>query len=361
VIGTIGARIGKKIIAEGLTTPPPLEIQCILRKMVKCKVQSVVLEASSHALSQERLGGLDLDAAIFTNLTHEHLDYHYSMQKYLASKQKLFQLLENSSKKTCAIVNADDRFARRVTRGYTGKILTYSVDKMSDFRAHNVKISAERIAFWVKRTVFHSNLPGKYNVYNLLAAALAGWALQINLRTIQAALRKIQAIPGRMEEVLSGRAPLKAGFRVFVDFAHTPDGLTQALGAARMKVKRGGKLILVFGCPGDRDRTKRPVMGKIAAEGADIVIVTTDDPHTEDPVKIIEEILAGWRGIKRNQRLFAEVDRRAAIKKALSLAKPRDVVLVAGRGHEKFQDFNGKRVALDDRDVVKSFLSRKPA
>jgi UDP-N-acetylmuramyl-tripeptide synthetase len=329
-------------------------------------------------MAQERLSSVELDAAVFTNLTPEHLDYHRSMQKYLASKQKLFQLLEKSSKNTCAVVNFDDRFARRVTKGYTGKILTYGVNKASNFRAQNVKVTANAIDFRVKQNVFYSNLPGKYNVYNLLAAALTGLALGVDVRIIQAALQEIKTIPGRMEEILPGGVPIKAGFRAFVDFAHTPDGLMQALGAARMKVKRGRKLILVFGCPGDRDRAKRPVMAAIAQKLANYTIVTTDDPHSEDSAKIIGEILLGWNGLKNkkpvarlkknpdrvrqaDERLFAVVDRRAAIEKALSLAKAGDVVLAAGRGHEKFQDFNGRKVALDDREAIESFLSRKPA
>ncbi|MFA4857664.1 MAG: UDP-N-acetylmuramoyl-L-alanyl-D-glutamate--2,6-diaminopimelate ligase [Candidatus Margulisiibacteriota bacterium] len=369
VIGTISSRVGKAVIAEGLTTPPPLELQRILRDMVKQKVQYVVLEASSHALSQYRLGGVDFDVAIFTNLTHEHLDYHHSMQNYLASKQQLFQQLGKSPKKTCAVVNADDQLAHRVTKGFTGKILTYSIDKASDFKAQNVKISAESISFKAREkasqgTVFHSNLSGKYNVYNLLAAAMTALALKIKIRNIQTALQKIKTIPGRMEEVRNRR-----GFRIFVDFAHTPDGLTQALGAARMKVKTGAKLILLFGCPGDRDRTKRPVMAMIAQRLADCVVITTDDPHSEDPAKIVDEIVAGWEKTggragmskvnrRQNDCCFKIIDRRTAIKKAIQLARRGDVVLLAGRGHEKYQDFNGKYILLDDRDVVKLILQK---
>ncbi|MBU0687493.1 MAG: UDP-N-acetylmuramoyl-L-alanyl-D-glutamate--2,6-diaminopimelate ligase [Candidatus Margulisbacteria bacterium] len=348
VIGTIGARIGAEVIAEGLTTPSADDLQEILYKMKKRGVSHVVMEVSSHALAQGRVIGVDFDLAVFTNLTQDHLDYHKTMDAYLADKRKLFEGLGKlAKKKTFAIINADDAYARNVLGKYSGKVITYSIEKPSNLKATNLKVG-EGLSFGADDITVNSELLGLFNIYNLLAAVQVGLALGIDQQVVQEAVKSIKVIPGRMEEIKTGKS-----FRVFVDFAHTPDALEKVLKAAQTLNTNKGKIILVFGCPGERDRTKRPIMGKIAVENADQVIATTDDPHSENPENIIEEVTVDW---ETDPRLSKVVDRRQAIEKALRIAQPNDIVLIAGRGHEKYQDFNGKKVEINDRKVVKDIL-----
>lgn len=368
VIGTINSKIGNQVVAEGLTTPAPLELEEILLKMKKDGVQYVVMETSSHALDQERLYGIDFNIAIFTNLTPEHLDYHRTMENYLVAKRKLFANLGKlQKKKTFAIMNADDKYSRNVLGNYAGKVLTYSVQRPSNLQALKISGDSNTISFKAGGITINSGLIGIFNVYNLLAAIQVGLVLKIDKEKIQRGLEALQAIPGRMEEIKN-----KKGFRVFVDFAHTPDALQKILDTAKALIalqEQKGRILLVFGCPGSRDRQKRPVMAKIAAERADIAIATTDDPHREDPEAILEEVVAGWHGLPEAEniggaqtsnvktRLYKITDRSQAIEKALALAKPQDIVLIAGRGHEKHQDFNGKKVEIDDRVVVRDLFS----
>ena len=345
---------GKTVAASSMTTPGPLELQGILSKMVAEGVTHAVMEVSSHALSQERIHGLEYDAAIYTNLSHEHLDYHKTMDEYLDAKSRLFGMIKPDG---IAIINIDDPFGRRMVEEVEGEVSFYGIKDMKhelrttkqsefDARVKEYDIRLDHMRLRLDNTEIRTPLIGIYNIYNILAAFQCGLFLNIGRNTIKKGIEKA-SVPGRLERIVS-----KKGFMVIIDFAHTPDGLHKMLETIKPLVK--GRLIVVFGCPGDRDREKRPIMGEIAARFADQVIVTTDDPHSEEPGKIIEEILKGATGnIERVTRI---TDRREAIKKAIDMAEKGDVVVLAGRGHEKYQDFNGKKIELDDREEALKYL-----
>jgi len=354
LIGTVETRINGRSVPSSMTTPESLELQKMLADMAADGVTHLVMEVSSHALAQERVHGLEFDAAIFTNLTHEHLDFHKTMESYLDSKLKLFRMLKPDG---AAIVNIDDSYGKRIAEEVEGEVIFYGIKdvrhelrstKTSEFdlKLKEYDIKFDRMRVRIDSTEIRTPYVGVYNIYNIMAAFYAGLAMHIDKNTIRKGIEKA-AVPGRLERIAG-----KKGFTVIVDFAHTPDGLQKLL--ETVKPLAAGKLILVFGCPGDRDREKRPVMGEIAAKLADRVIVTTDDPHTEDPKKIIDEVLSGTTHDALHITHY--IDRREAIKEALKLADKGDVVVVAGRGHEKLQDYNGKKVELDDRQTILDLL-----
>jgi len=355
MIGTVETRIAGLNIPSNMTTPESLELQGLLAKMVNEGITHVVMEVSSHALAQERVHGLEFDIAIFTNLTHEHLDYHKNMEEYFASKVKLFKMLKADG---AAIVNIDDPYGKRIIEEVEGEVVFYGMKdikhelrstKVSEFdlKLKEYDIRFDRMRLRLDSTEIRTPYIGIYNIYNILAAFHAGLAFHIDKSKIKKGIENAK-IPGRFERLGS-----KQGFSVIIDFAHTPDGLQKLLENIKPLVK--GKIILVFGCPGDRDREKRPIMGRIAAELADQVIVTTDDPHSEDPERIIEEI--NPKSEIRNPNMVEILDRKEAIEKALSTASKGDIVVIAGRGHEKYQDFNGKKVELDDLEIAKKILA----
>jgi len=348
MIGTVETRIAGRVIPSNMTTPESLELQGLLAKMVNEGVTHVVMEVSSHALAQERGHGLDFDIAIFTNLTHEHLDYHKNMEEYFASKVKLFKMLKPDG---AAIVNIDDPYGKRIIEEVEGEVIFYGMKDIKhelrsgvDLKLKEYDIRFDRMRLRLDSTEIRTPYIGVYNIYNILAAFHCGLALHIDRNNIKKGIENTN-IPGRLERIVS-----KKGFSVIVDFAHTPDGLQKLLENIKPLVK--GKIILVFGCPGDRDKGKRPIMGKIAAELADQVIVTTDDPHTEEPKKIIKEIISGIPP-HYALRVTHYDERKEAIENAVKMAQKGDVVVLAGRGHEKYQDFNGKRVELDDVETAR--------
>ena len=312
------------------------------------------MEVSSHSLAQYRVFGCEFDVAIYTNLTHDHLDFHKTMEQYLEEKKKLFQMLKKNS---IAIINVDDKYSKEIAGVVESEIIFYGIH---DAR-HELR-SAKHAGFDGTLEEFHMNIDemrvkidtqeirtgliGEYNVYNILAAYQCGLFFNVDRKKIKSGI-ETAVVPGRLERIENNK-----GINVFVDFAHTPDALNKTLEA--LKPLAQGKLIVVFGCPGDRDRDKRPIMGKIASDLADIVIVTTDDPHSESPELIIDQILSGIANI--DERISIFVDRKIAIEKALSLAAKNDIVVIAGRGHEKYQDFNGTKISLDDREVVRSYM-----
>lgn len=314
--------IGTIDTPTGLTTPEAPELQKFFADCVKDGVTHVVMEVSSHALAQERVFGCDFDISIFTNLTHDHLDYHKTMEEYVKAKQKLFSELKNNG---VAIINSDDPYSKEMINVCNAEVMTYGLKE----KKHEI------------RDIKNDQLMGEYNSYNMLAAYTCGLALGLNRKQIKKGIEVLKGVPGRLERIGN----------VIVDFAHTPDALRKLLELVKSFTK--SRLILVFGCPGDRDKAKRPIMGQIAAELADYVIVTTDDPHTEDPALIIESVVSGLRSVVEKI-----VDRKEAIHKALSIANDNDLVVIAGRGHEKYQDFNGKKVELDDRVIVREYLSK---
>jgi len=344
-------------INSALTTPESSDLQAELARMVSEGFTHCVLEVSSHALDQDRVYGSRFAIAIFTNLTHDHLDYHKTMDEYLLAKRKLFEMLDEDS---VAIINVDDPANRALIAVIKGEVIPYGLKQAQhelrstkynefDTKVSSIDIREREMTMKINSTEIRTPLIGMHNAYNLTAAFQCGLALGIQPAVIKKGIEAAKIIPGRQEEIDCGQP-----FRVVIDFAHTPDSLQKLLETYRPFAK--GKLILVFGCPGDRDREKRPIMGEIAARLADYTIVTTDDPYGEKPEAIVEEIVAGQ---DTRDKYTIEIDRRRAIEKALQMANEGDIVLIAGRGHEKFQDFGGKQVPFDDREVVREILFHK--
>lgn len=346
VIGTINYRFKERILPSINTTPGPLELQSMLAQMVKENIDYCVMEVSSHALDQERAAGIDFHSAIFTNLTSDHLDYHNTQESYFRSKARLFEGLGPDA---FAVINNDDRFGKRLKKLTRAKIITYGIDNGADVIAGDIKYS-------VSQTEFHasyrkagmdikSKLIGRHNLYNLLSVIAWGLEEGISPSTIESAIEGFNLVPGRLE-----RVNFKGDFSVFVDYAHTEDALQNILRALRgVSVKR---IIIVFGCGGERDKTKRPKMGRVATELSDYAIVTNDNPRSEDPKGIIRDI---EKGIDKNNYCVIQ-DRFRAIKKAISMSGPGDIVLVAGKGHEEYQILKNKRVPFSDKQAVRACL-----
>ena len=347
VIGTINS---------SLTTPESADLQAELARMLSRGVTHCVMEVSSHALAQERVYGCHFSIAIFTNLTHDHLDYHKNMGEYLAAKRKLFEMLPEDG---IAIVNVDDPASKPIIEAVKGEVIPYGLKQAKhelrstkynefDTRVSSIDIRGEEMILKINSTEIRTSLIGIHNAYNITAAFQCGLSLGIQPAVIKKGVEAVKVIPGRQEKIDRGQP-----FNVIVDFAHSPDSLQKLIETYRPFTK--GKLILVFGCPGERDREKRPIMGEIAARLADYTFVTTDDPHGEKPQKIIDEILSGVNS--ELFKVYSMVDRKEAIKRALEVASEGDTVLIAGRGHEQFQDFAGEKILFDDREVVRSVLS----
>ena len=355
LVGTIRHMVGERSVPASHTTPEPLELNALLAAMVQEGCQSVVMEVSSHALDQHRVGGLHFAAGVFTNLTQDHLDYHGTMDAYAGAKKLLFDSLPSGSK---AVINIDDPWGSLMVRDTAASVTTYGSVAGADLRMATLQVGLEGIALTVAsgsgQYSFHSSLTGGFNAWNILAASAAGSALGISWQTIQAGITAAPPVSGRFE-----RIPSPAGWSAIVDYAHTPDALQHTLETIRelMPEGRPGRIITVFGCGGNRDRGKRPQMGRIASLGSDLTIVTSDNPRNEDPEAIIAEVLAG---VVAGRDVRSDADRRAAIRMALSLAAAGDVVLVAGKGHERTQEIAGERHPFDDREEVRAFLKEHP-
>lgn len=345
-IGTLGA-VGPdgRVVpgSEGLTTPGPIQAARWLRELRESGVEAVVMEVSSHALHQSRVTAVRFDAALFTNLSRDHLDYHSTLEEYRAAKLHLLDHLESQG---IAVLNADDEAWRTVE--WSGRTIRYAMDPAvtADVRAQGVEASPSGMV-WTLRTpdaeaLVRLPLFGLYNVSNALGAAATLWGLGWQTDEIAAALEDVPQVPGRLERVTG----LEGGPAVLIDFAHTPDALERALAALRPLTQ--GRIIVVFGAGGDRDPGKRPEMGRVAAAGADLSIVTSDNPRTEDPTRIAEEIESGMAGARRERVL----DRRAAIRRAIEVAGPGDLVLLAGKGHETYQIWGTEKRHFDEREVV---------
>ncbi len=347
VIGTVNCRFAGKVVDSKNTTPGPLDLQSLLRQMRDDGVTHCLMEVSSHALDQGRTAGIDFGAAIFTNLTRDHLDYHKDLETYFLAKSRLFSGLKKDSP---AVINNDDLYSVRLAAMSTGRVVTYGIKQRSDYSAEEISFSRDSTSFIVKgpKNVLRLKTPliGMHNVYNILAAA--SWALESGLKPepFAAAVESFAAVPGRLERV-GGARP------VFVDYAHTEDALYNVINALR-NVSRS-KIVVVFGCGGERDKTKRPRMGEVATELADFVFITSDNPRSEDPEEIIRQIAAGVK--KDNYRVV--VDRAEAIRAALEYAGSDDIVLVAGKGHENYQVLKDRTVHFDDCEVVRQCLSSK--
>ncbi len=371
LIGTLGYKLsstGEYRDAKH-TTPQAPELQATLR-MIKDveKIDNVVMEVSSHALEQNRVGGCRFKGAILTNLTQDHLDYHITMDNYFAAKAMLFQSLEKSiypnvdsideiepSEIPFAVVNADDAYAERFLNATSNVIrkYTYGVKKQADFMAKVIKFSLNGAEFTLKTPEkeyqISLNLNGMFSVYNVLAALSAAYAMGISTEIAIKALESVHGVAGRFEVVV--KKPL-----VIVDYAHTPDGLENVLKSAREITPAGAKLICLFGCGGDRDATKRPKMGAIAERLADKIVITSDNPRSEDPQQIITDIIAGLKSVN-TENIIVEQDRGVAISLLKTVANSSDVVVIAGKGHEDYQILKDKTIHFDDREEARKVFA----
>ncbi len=348
VIGTTGARVDGEPIPLARTTPEAPDLHRLLARMRDAGVAGVALEVSSHALTQHRVGGVRFDVAAFTNLSQDHLDFHPSMEDYFEAKASLFTPAYAAK----AVVNADDPWARRLLAAPTVPTTTYGVEREADVRATGVASTVEGVSFTVDGVGFRSRLRGGFNVSNCLAAIAVAKQLGIGPDVAAEGLAAVPGVPGRVEPVDAGQ-----DFLVVVDYAHTPDSIRSVLQAARPLAS--GRLIVVFGCGGDRDRAKRPLMGAAASAAADLTVITSDNPRSEDPLAIIADVEGGARD--GGGDYVVEPDRRAAIGLAIDGARAGDVVVIAGKGHEPYQELAGGTVPFDDREVARDALERRGA
>jgi UDP-N-acetylmuramoyl-L-alanyl-D-glutamate--2,6-diaminopimelate ligase len=345
LIGTMQNMIGDKVLSAKYTTPEAMELHKLFADMAAQDVEYVVMEVSSHSLVQGRVAGLTFNVGVFTNLTQDHLDYHLTMENYLTAKQELFKVSQIS------VINLDDPASEKMLE-VAEKYITYSIDTdMSDFTAKNLRYNAEGVDYEIvgKSIIGRAQLkiPGRFSVYNSLAAAVTALALDVPFLSVLEALKTAKGIKGRVEIV-----PTDRDFSVIIDYAHTPDALEKVINSLKGVA---GRIVTVFGCGGDRDKTKRPQMGNIATEISDFVIVTSDNPRSEKPSQIINDIV---KGIKRISAPYITIEnRREAIKYALTNAKPNDIILLAGKGHETYQILNEGTIHFDEREVVAKILN----
>ncbi len=357
LIGTVRYQIADRILPATRTTPEAADLQELLAQMVNAGCKAAVLEVSSHALAQGRTRGLQWDVAIFTNLTQDHLDFHRTMEDYFEAKASLFTGLTSQPDKhgAASVINLDDRHGELLVKrlGDSTPVLTYGLAQRADFRGSNYRTEFGGTSFQLdahgRSYLVRLPLIGRFNVSNALAALAAATSLGISLRDAVLSLAKAPQVPGRLEAV-----PAKRQFQIFVDYAHTDDALLNVLKTLRELAPR--KLICVFGAGGDRDQAKRPLMGRVADQNADFSIITSDNPRKEDPLAIIAEIKQGFR----SENYEAIPDRAEAITRAISLAQPRDIVLIAGKGHETYQEFADHTVPFDDLQVAQRALENRP-
>ena len=346
LIGTIQNMIGDTVLESGYSTPEPYSFQRLLRQMADAGCDYVVMEASSHALDQDRVAGCTFEAGIFTNLTQDHLDYHKTMENYLQAKKKLF------AQSRLAVINADDPYAAQMRDGLSIPVYTFSTqDNSADFVAHNIQSRPDGVDFELVGTGLIGRVrlctPGRFSVYNAMGAAVCAVALGIPFDTVIAALPEVHGVKGRAEVVPCGQP-----YTVVIDYAHTPDGIINICRTMRECCR--GRLITLFGCGGDRDKTKRPKMAAAAAEWSDYLIITSDNPRSEDPAAIIADILPGLQGKKTPYTVIE--NRVEAIRWGLAHAQPGDTLLLAGKGHETYQILKTGTIHLDEREVIAEAL-----
>jgi UDP-N-acetylmuramoyl-L-alanyl-D-glutamate--2,6-diaminopimelate ligase len=355
LVGTVKYCIGDTEIDAPRTTPESLDLQELLARMVDAGNKAVAMEVSSHGLVQRRTRAIEFDAAVFTNLTQDHLDYHGTMENYFEAKSALFEGLPLQRKKKCrAVINMDDRYGHRLIERLKKRVsvVTYGLRVGCDYRATDIRFDATGSEFHLeaKGRSYLVRLPliGSFNIYNSLAALAAASSMGMELRAAVAAIAKAPQVPGRLE-----RVPAKRSFQVFVDYAHTEDALRNVL--RTLRELRPARLITVFGCGGDRDRAKRPLMAAASEELSDWSILTSDNPRTEDPARIISEMRAGLRTSR-----YEEIpDRTEAIRRAVTLAGARDIVLIAGKGHETYQEFADRKIPFDDVAIAQRAIGEK--
>lgn len=346
LVGTNRNLVGQRELPAHRTTPESYELQQLLRTMADAGCAFAVMEVSSHALVQHRVAGLTFDVGVFTNLTQDHLDYHGTMEEYRRAKGLLFSQCRRS------VVNLDDEAGRWYAKHISGPVFTYSENRaQADLTARNIRLFPGHVEFeavtlgHIARV--HLPIPGGFSIYNALAALSAGLCLELPLEKLAPALRSVHGVKGRVEVV-----PVPRAYTVLIDYAHSPNALENILLTARDFT--AGRLICLFGCGGDRDKTKRPIMGAIARELADLVVLTSDNPRTEEPEAIIRDIQAGMA--EGEAPVHVEPDRRRAIAWALEQGQPGDVIVLAGKGHETYQEVNGVQFPMDEREIVASWF-----
>ena len=338
VIGTISYRYNDKEIKANNTTPDAIEIQSMLSEMKNKGVTHVIMEVSSHALYMKRVMPEDYLYAIFTNLSQDHLDFHKDMESYFEAKSLLFSGLKKDAK---SIINVDGNYGRKLLELARGKIITYGLNNKADILGEVVSLTVNGTKFKINGIDYTTKLVGEHNIYNIMASYAVVKDVGIDNILIKESIANLPAVPGRFEKVSNAK-----GYHVFVDYAHTPDALEHLLDAANNF--KTGRIITVFGCGGDRDRGKRPLMGRVVEEKSDVAIVTSDNPRSEDPIKIIEEI---EKGLNKDNHIIIP-DRKEAIFKAIEIATPNDVVLIAGKGHEDYQILRDRTIHFDDKEVA---------
>ena len=360
VIGTVHILIDDQSYPIHNTTPDVADLQQILQQMVDAGVTHCIMEVSSHALALGRTAGVEYDTAVFTNLTQDHLDFHKTFDNYLAAKAKLFKQVSASyqvKEGKGAVINVDDAYGQSIVDVTTSPMITYSTEGKGSMNASDLTVTAKSSKFTLnydgKSYPISTKIAGMFNVYNTLAAVGATLYEGLSMEEIVKGLATFTAVPGRFELIEEGQ-----DFAVVVDYAHTPDGLENILQTAKKIVEN--RILVVFGCGGDRDATKRPIMGRIAAQFGDRVFVTSDNPRTEDPVQIVKDVEVGVReGLHDDVTYEVIVDRREAIHKAIAEATTSDVVIIAGKGHEDYQILKDETIHFDDREVAREALKER--
>jgi UDP-N-acetylmuramoyl-L-alanyl-D-glutamate--2,6-diaminopimelate ligase len=377
VIGTVNYRYGEKETPAPNTTPESLDLQRILWEMVKAGITHVIVEVSSHGLDLDRVFGCEFDGAVFTNFSSEHLDYHKTLEHYFESKRKLFSncLMRSCKERRFAVTNHDDPRGEEIISGIDLPIIRYGLNPSCDITVDQVNSSFEGLSCRIRtpqgNISVHSKLFGSFNLYNILAAVAAGIAMGVPLEILKEGVEELKGVPGRFENVEN-----RKGIHVIVDYAHKTDALERVLSGLRNILRDSpqsdGKVITVFGCGGDRDRTKRPLMGEVAGRYSDLSILTSDNPRTEDPFAIMEEVERGLKSVPleewhrgemgswRSRKGYLKIpDRKEAIQTAIRLAQPKDTVLIAGKGHEDYQIIGKEKVPFDDRVEARKALEGK--
>lgn len=359
VLGTIEYRYAGHTVESSNTTPSASRLAQMFHDMKQAGVNAVAMEISSHASDQRRISGIRFDGCILTNITQDHLDYHGTMEDYAAAKKLIFtdylQRFDSSRRKEpVAVVNVDDPLAAEMRLSIPGRVLTTGIDTPADYRARDIRFSPNETTFRIEMADavvdFSTHLMGMYNIQNVLGAVALAHGAGLSLDAIRDGLAALEVVPGRLEAVREGQP-----FQVLVDYAHTPDALERVLSTARHM--SDGKLIALFGCGGDRDPGKRPIMGKVAGDLADLVVVTNDNPRTEEPGLIAAGVMEGiGRSRTSEENVSLIPDRREAIRHALKLAGPGDVVVIAGKGHEDYQILGMEKIHFDDREEARNFL-----
>jgi len=361
LIGTIEYIIGSQRYQATHTTPEVCTNQKMLREMLVQGCHSAVMEVTSHALDQGRVNNIDFDVALFTNLTLDHLDYHQTMEQYAKAKNKLFRNLDPNRKKKkrrtvkSAIVNVDSPWHQAIAEGCQADFITYGIENQADLTASDIEMTSTEtklnLHYQGKMIPCRWSFIGRYNLYNCLSAIAVALSQEKTLEEVANAMQFIPPVPGRLEPV-----PNNQGYKIYVDFAHSDDALLNVFSC--LKELKKGKLITVFGCGGDRDRSKRPKMAEVCEKYSDMSFVTTDNPRKEDPIGIIRDIIQGFKSL---DSYMIESDRREAISKAIDMATPNDIILIAGKGHEQYQIFAHQTIEFDDRIVAKELVEELEA